>query len=183
MNSSDKLEKKLAEIRSRFLGEPVYSKNKYIESFCLFISRWQYALTRGLYLKVKYFIQRHTRGFDDLDKWNAAWYIARKAVPVLTAWRNSRIMGTGIKRHIESRHGEIIELSDDEYLNSDDCPAAFTPEEWKAIIDDIIFAFNFVLDADSIYSEPLDRETEILLRKRYKRGMKLLGIYFTSLWD
>ena len=161
-------------------SEPVYSKYRLVEEFCLFVSRWKYRLTEGLYFKIKYFLQRHIRGYDDLDKWNAAWYIARKAVPVLTAWRNGKMMGTAIRRHIESRHGEIIELSE----RGVDVEEAFTEEQWKAIIDDIIFAFNYVLNDDAVCSElPVSPETQDLLQKRYKRGMRLLGIYFSCLWD
>lgn len=175
---------KIKELQSRWGGEPVYSKIPWVESACLFVSRWHYTLTSGLYHQIKYFVQRHTRGFDDLDKWNAAWYISRKAVPVLTAWRNSHIMGTAIKRHIESRHGEIIEL-DGEKLLLDDAghPASFTIEEWKAIIDDIIFAFNFIHDEDAFSSQFVDTEAYVLLSKRYKRGMRLFSIYYMSLWD
>lgn len=185
MSKEEKINKKIAELQSLFGGEPVYSKNKIIEHFCLFCSRWSYRLTSGLYFKVKYFLQRQTRGFDDLDKWNAGWYIARKAIPVLTAWRNSKMMTSSTKRHIESRHGEIIELSDDEIYRNNEEPNYFTLEEWKAILDDIIFAFNFVLDRDCVDSETYEFNKELYntLYKRYKRGMKLLSIYYLCLWD
>lgn len=181
---TNKVNKKLAEIKSLWgNGEPVYSNIRIIEEFCIFFSIWKYRLTEGLYFKIKYFIQRCTRGYDDLDKWNAAWYISRKAIPVLQAWRNGSIMGTALKRHYIDRHGEIIEYKDEELRNSNgDIPDSFSEEEWRMIIDDIIFAFKFILREDDVNS-PFNEEEYNKSYKRYKKGMKLLSIYFNCLWD
>lgn len=181
---TDKLNKKLLEINSLWgNGEPVYSKYRPIELFCLFISRWKYRLTEGLYLDLKYFYQRHTRGYDDLDKWNAAWYIARKAIPVLTAMRNS-FKGTSIRWHREDRFGNIIELSHDEVFTDNEAPIALTENEWCEVIDDIIFAFKFVLDQDeeSTYTN-FNQKVYEKNKARHKRGLKLFSIYFMNLWD
>ena len=178
----DNIDKKIKELMSRFhSGDPVYSKNTIIEEICLFFSRWTYRLTKGVYFDVKFFIQRLVRGYTDLDKWNAAWYISRKAIPVLTAWRNSEIHGTSIKRHYEDRFGNIIELPDYKIYDNNGIPHSFTIEEWRDIIDDIIFAFKFVADSDN--NEEFSEESYREEYKRYKKGMKLLGIYFFSLWD
>lgn len=176
--------KKIAELKSLWGdGGPVYSKYRPIELFCLFISRWHYRLTKGLYYKVKYFFQRHTRGFDDLDKWNAAWYIARKAIPVLTAMRNS-FHGTSIKWHREDRFGNITELTREEVFHDDEIPPAFTENEWCEIIDDIIFAFQYTLDLDLTYPENnFSEDIQLKREKRFKRGMKLFSIYYQNLWD
>ena len=170
-------------------GDPVYSKYRPIEEICLFVSRWYYKLTEGLYFKVKYFIQRQIRGYDDLDKWNAAWYIARKAIPVLTAMRNS-FHGTSIKWHREDRFGNIIELTKDEVYVDDGAPPAFTEDEWRAILDDIIYAFQFPLDTDSYTFNDEEglfvnysQEKYEAAYKRYKRGLKLFSIYYMNLWD
>lgn len=176
----DKLEKRLAEIQSLFGGKDyVYSKNKHIEHFCIYLSRLKYNLTEGLYYKVKYFIQRHTRGYDELDKWNVAWYIARKAIPVLEAMRDGCV-GTSIKWHREDRFGEIIELSKEEVYSEDEIPTAFTEEEWKAILNDIIFAFQYTLNQDN---SEFDMDYYNNNYKRYKRGLKLFSIYYGNLWD
>jgi len=176
----NKLDIKLAEIKSLWGGgEPVYSKYRPIEELCIFISSWKYKLTKGLYYKLKYFFQRHTRGYDDLDKWNAAWYIARKAIPVLTAMRNS-FHGTSLRWHREDRFGEIIDLTRDEVF-AQDPPISFTEDEWRAVLDDIIFAFQFTIDED--------KRTEFNEKKynndykRHKHGLKLFSIYYMNLWD
>lgn len=179
----DSIDKKIKELYSQFGGPPVYSKNKHAEKLCLFISRWYYRLTSGLYIKIKYFFQRLFRGYDDLDTWNAAWYIARKAIPVLTAMRN-KFHGTSIKWHREDRHGNIIELTKDEVFADNDIPPAFTEDEWRAILDDIIYAFKFILDEDDeeIYKNYSQKRYEAN-RKRHKRGLRLFSIYFNNLWD
>ena len=182
MSQSSKIDKKIKELHSRFGGEPVYSNIRFIEDFCLFVSKWKYWLTEGLYYKLKYFFQRHIRGYDDLDKWNVGWYMARKSIPVLKAWRDSRIMSTSIKHHYEDRHGEIVELSHDEIYNDGE-PNSFTIEEWKAIIDDIIFAFEFVVEGDNNIFNSQGEEEYKKNFKRFKRGMTLLKIYYFSLWD
>lgn len=178
-----KINKKIAELMSWYgspLGEPVYSKYRVIEKTCLFLSRWWYRLTEGLYFKIKYFLQRRIRGYDDLDKWNAAWYIARKAIPVLKDMRNS-FVGTSIKWHREDRFGDIIELTRDEAFADENNPSSFTEDEWRAILDDIIYAFQFTLDQDS--DTPYNQEQYEKNYKRHKRGLKLFSIYYMNLWD
>jgi len=176
------INKKLAEIKSTFgCGEPVYSKYRPVEIFCLFISRWKYQLTYGLYYKIKYFVQRRFRGYDDLDKWNAAWYIARKAIPVLKEMRDD-FKGTSIKRHREDRFGNIEELSHEEIYHEDGFPVSLTEDEWRNILDEIIFAFQFTLDSDDFDGE----FSEENYRKNYKKqrkGLKLFSIYYDNLWD
>lgn len=153
----------------------------------LYYSFWKYYYKFiGIPYKIKYFVQRHTRGYDDLDKWNASWYIARKAAPVLRAMKQ-KLHGTAIKRHIENRHGIIIELSEEEiYANSNEKdwqgPAAFTEEEWNSILDDIIFAFQFHIDFDTV-DGTISEEDAKKGFKRQKRGLQLFAIYFNSLWD
>jgi len=178
------VEKKIKELQSSFgLGDPVYSNIRFLEEICLFISRWKYRLTTKLYFDLKYFIQRHTRGFDDLDKWNAAWFIARKAIPVLTAMRNE-FHGTSVKWHREDRFGNIIELTKDEVFVDDNIPQSLDEDEWRAILDDIIFAFQYTLDLDNgdVFKDYKQENYENGL-KRQKRGLKLFSIYFMNLWD
>jgi hypothetical protein len=181
---SDKINKKIAEIKSRFgCGEPVYSKIRWVEEICLFLSRWKYRLTGALYFKIKYFVQRLTRGYDNLDKWNAAWYIARKAIPVLKAMRNE-FHGTSVRWHREDRFGNIIELTKDEVFIDDNIPDSLSEDEWRSVLDDIIFAFEFTLDLDNgdaftNYSQEKYENNY----KRQKRGLKLFSIYYMNLWD
>lgn len=177
---------KIKRMLGGWLDEPVFSKNKYIESVYLFFWKWYYRLTSSLYFKCKYTLQSLFRGYNDLDKWNAAWYIARKAVPVLRAMRDS-FHGTSVKWHREDRFGNIEALTADEvYAGSNepgyDGPNTFTEDEWRAILDDIIFAFQWQIDFDTFDGTVNDEEFKIG-EKRQKRGLQLFGIYYRNLWD
>jgi len=187
--TKDEIDKKIKVLMSRFTDETVYCRNKLIDSILVFFSQIWYKITVRAYYNIKYFIQRHTRGYDDLDKWNAAWYIARKAIPVLKAMKNS-FVGTSVKWHREDRFGNIIELSKDEVFVDDGAPACFTEDEWRAILDDIIYAFQFPLDTDrdafdegkGLFVE-YNQEKYDAAYKRHKRGLKLFSIYYMNLWD
>ena len=129
------INKKVAELMSWYgspFCDPVYSKYRPIEKICLFFSRWHYRLTAGLYFKIKYSLQRLFRGYDDLDKWNAGWYIARKAIPVLKDFRN-KFHGTSLKWHREDRFGNIVELTKDEVFPEGEEPISLTVEEWRGV--------------------------------------------------
>jgi len=187
---NNEINSEIAKMMSRLgCGDPVYSKIKWIETFCLFISKWKYRLTYGLYFKLKYFLQRQFRGFDDLDKWNAAWFIARKSIPVLKAFRD-KFHGTSVRWHREDRFGNIVELTKDEVFVDDEIPQSLSEDEWRAVLDDIIYAFQFPLDTDGDTfnnGEGLfigyNEEKYNAAFERHKRGLKLFSIYYMNLWD
>jgi hypothetical protein len=186
MKSKQEVELQVKRIMGKWYNEPVFSKNKYIEAIYLFYWRWYYKLTSGLYYKCKYALQRLFRGYDELDTWNAAWYIARKAVPVLQAMRN-RFHGTSIKWHREDRFGNIEQLTVDEVFAGStepgyEGPNAFTEDEWRVILDDIIFAFQWQIELDA-YKDIRDEEDFKASEKRQKRGLQLFSIYYKNLWD
>ncbi|NBW58321.1 hypothetical protein EBR43_11200 [bacterium] len=180
------MNKQVHRILGKYLDGHAFSKNDFLEKIYFIFWRWFYKI-KALPYTIQYLYQRITRGFDDLDKWNAAWYIARKAAPVLRAWRTGKMHGSALKWHREDRHGNIIELSVEEvYAGSKEegweGPNAFTMEEWQAILDDIIFAFQWQIDFDSFDGTVDDKEYKQGM-KRQKRGLKLFAIYFNSLWD
>ena len=186
MRSEQEVELRVKRIMGKWLDEPVFSDIKCIETIYLFFWKWYYKLTSGLYYKCKYALQRAFRGYDDLDKWNAAWYIARKAVPVLTAMRNS-FHGTSIKWHTEDRFGVIHPRTADEVFAGSEAPdyagpVAFTENEWCAILDDIIFAFQWQTDSDKLDYALNDKELK-QGAARQKRGLQLFSIYYNNLWD
>jgi hypothetical protein len=186
MKSKQEIELQVKRLMGKWYSEPVYSDNKYIEAAYLFCWRWYYKLTSGLYYQSKYALQRLFRGYDDLDKWNAAWYIARKAVPVLKAMRD-KFHCTSLKWHREDRFGNIEVLTAEEvYAGSKEPgyegPNAFTEDEWRAVLNDIIFAFQWQIDFDSYDRTVSDKEFKAGER-RQKRGLQLFSIYYRSLWD
>lgn len=180
------IDKQIYRILGKYMDCPFYSKNKHLEA--LYFLFWKYFYkAKALPYTIKYFFQRVIKGYDDLDKWNIAWYIARRITPILKEYRSGKINSTGILRHREDRFGNIIELTDKElYAESESKdwqgPNAFTLEEWKEIIDDIIFAFQWQIDFDSIDGTVDEKEFK-KGNNRQKRGLKLFSIYFNSLWD
>lgn len=181
--NEQQINERIQQIINKFnmIEEPVFSRNKIIERICLKISSQYYKYVEQSWFKIKYFLQRLFRGYDDLDKWNAAWYIARKAIPVLKAMRNN-FTGTSIKWHREDRFGNIVELTREEVFVDDGAPAAFTEDEWRDILDQIIYAFEFVLNQD-MPVENFNAEEYEQNYKKHKRGLKLFFIYYLNLWD
>lgn len=184
--TKEQVELRIKRIMGKWYDEPVFSKNKYAEAVYLFFWRWYYRLTSSLYFKIKYALQRLFRGYDDLDTWNAAWYIARRAIPVLKAMRN-RFHGTSIKWHREDRFGNLEILTVDEvYAGSKEPgyegPNAFTEDEWRAILDDIIFAFEWQIDLDAYHGDR-DEQDFKAGERRQNRGLQLFAIYYKNLWD
>ena len=89
--------------------------------------------------------------------------------------------------HREDRFGVIELLTTDEvYAGSKQPdykgPAAFTENEWCAILDDIIFAFQWQTDSDNFDKLKSDKELK-QGDARQKRGLQLFSIYYKSLWD
>ena len=74
-------------------------------------------------------------------------------------------------------------MSKDEVFVDGDVPPAFTEDEWRAILDDIIFAFKHTLDQDEEAFYEFSQEKYDQGLKRQKRGLKLFSIYFMNLWD
>lgn len=50
---------------------------------------------------------------------------------------------------------------------------------WNWVMDEMIFAFEFILDEDNRYSHKFDQEVE----DRVANGLKLFGKYYRGLWD
>lgn len=183
MSTDKEIQDRIQQLMSKYdvlWNKPVYSNIKWVEQICLTVSAWYYRHVIQSMYALLYWWQRITRGYDDTDKWNAAWYIARKAIPVLQAMQQN-LVGTSVKWHREDRFGNIIELNKAE-IYGDDGPAAFSEDEWKAIIGDIIFAFQYILALDH-YDMEYEKDKHEQNYKRHKRGLKLFSIYFMSLWD
>ena len=59
-------------------------------------------------------------------------------------------------------------------------PTNLTPEEWDAIVDKMIFSFQFIVDRrdDDIGAD--DKSSAIW--NQVEEGLQLFGIYFRHLW-
>lgn len=52
-------------------------------------------------------------------------------------------------------------------------------DRWNWVMDEMIFAFEFIVDEDNRYSHKFDQEVE----DRVANGLKLFGKYYRGLWD
>lgn len=146
-------------------------------------SRWEniyYWLYRNTWMKItdliqnlKFAYQRVTRGFDDSELWSLDWTIARFILPRLKAFRAKNVHGVPI------RYDAVIE-------EGNFSPPTYTEEEWKAILDKMIRAFE--LSAHQWDSEYLKKNNlPDLYSKEYSdqldEGLKLFYQHFGNLWD
>ena len=125
--------------------------------------------------RIKYFIQEHVNGYNETDPWNVAWYIARKALPPLKHMRNN-FHGTSIRHHKNEKDDTVTELTG--VFPGPDVET-LTEQEWRDVLDDIIFAFEYQIKSDHIDFDPDDKKA----LQRQKRGLKLFSIYYDNLWD
>lgn len=142
----------------------VFSDNPIIEKASLFFTRTWYKFVTAPLTDLKYKFQEVTRGYSDLDKWNIKTYCARKMVPVLKSIRND-FMGTPLRLHEVNRLGDIVEL-DVEKIDRFSDESHFTDEEWRGVLDQMIFSFEFELEQD-------DPEFDIKY-KVYPEGYQIL---------
>jgi hypothetical protein len=52
-------------------------------------------------------------------------------------------------------------------------------DRWNWVMDEMIFAFEFILDDDNRYSHKFDQVVE----DRVANGLSLFGKYYRGLWD
>lgn len=52
-------------------------------------------------------------------------------------------------------------------------------DRWNWVMDEMIFAFEFIVDEDNRYSHKFDQEVE----DRVANGLRLFGKYYQGLWD
>jgi len=95
-----------------------------------------------------HFYQRRTKGFDDSETWSLDQTIAEFALPRLKVFKNLN------KSH----------------------PEQFTHQEWKDIIDEMIYAMEYYSDLDNNMIKNFDYT-------RIQKGCKLFGEYFGHLWS
>jgi hypothetical protein len=89
--------------------------------------------------------QRLERGFDESETWNLYTTISRFIVPRLKAFKENTIC----------------------------YPPELTPDEWNAILDKMIRAFEIAGDADFMKEEDAEE---------FREGFTLFSEYFFALW-
>lgn len=109
----------------------------------------------GLWRRLKMVPIRLRLGFWPYEVWNLDMTIAAFAAPRL-------------KYLSQIDHGH---------------PCGLTPDEWRAIQDEIIWALEAVADDSSWYGPDYDYEKVRALEERRSKGCKLFGFWFQALWD
>lgn len=61
-------------------------------------------------------------------------------------------------------------------------PIQFTSESWDAVLDEMIFAFDWSLNWEEEKYSKLTKEEQDANWKRYENGMQLFAKWFRDLW-
>lgn len=120
-----------------------------------------------VYLEMKWFYQRATRGYADRDVWSIDWH--------LTSY-----MGNALRDLADQVHGTPIIDTGRVITDPNDCDT-FTIEEWKFTI--LYIAETFDIGRKIQEYEYTTREEMAVAQKRFEHGMRMFTEYFFSLWD
>ncbi len=150
--------------------------------------KWRFYEFR-LFIKSKF--QKLIYGFEFRDAWDLSESCAKFMVPRLKYFRDN-IQGVPIKKG-----GEM----------HDDGPDTYTIEEWRAMVEEMIFAFEFVLKRDDYLEAcwPPNHEFKINIGKdglmkfnddvkpnyasydlayaRHRAGLKTFCEFYNDLWN
>jgi hypothetical protein len=99
---------------------------------------------------IRYMYQRWTRGWDDSEMWSLDHSLAKLILPRL-------------KRFQEVQGGY---------------PASMENQEWKDIINEMVWAFQWYADGKQWGCEPTQAQDE----KRADKGLQLFAKYYGHLW-
>lgn len=144
------------------------------------------------FYKIKWFFQRIFRPchVSDIDLWNLDITLAEVIYPKLKMFRH-RILSKGT-------HGYPLAFS-----SNDGGEVGGEFEGWVASIDEMLFAFEFILAQDGrdkklvkklnlqygewdmwdVTNKSWNKEIYIKMSDRARNGLKLFGEYFWNLWD
>jgi hypothetical protein len=139
------------DMRRLFSDEP-----KYV------LRRWWGFISRDMWMKIKWFIQRGMRGYADEDWWDLGDYLA--------SWMPKALRD--MKRNV---HSHPI----DDEVN--------TVKEWEAVLEKIARGFEAKRKQDELTWDK--KRTEHFkrnwnkLQKEFEEGMKLFIKFYDNLWD
>lgn len=109
--------------------------------------------------RLRWFWQRRTRGFDDTALWNLDSHLAALILPRLKAFRS--LPPAGYPSGLFS-----------------DPPDITCYEDWLAIIDQMVDAFELLADKDTSSWEWTDTQHQTM-----ETGLQLFARWFGALWD
>ena len=115
---------------------------------------------------IRFWWQRRTRGWDDSETWSLEHSLAKLIAPRLKRFKE---LNNGVPGYLCPGGGSTTN-----YGNKIDKAAA----KWDAMLDDMIFAFEFVADEDKYFTAKPDSPEW----KRVEKGLTLFRKNFHSLW-
>lgn len=141
---------------------------------------WTPYILKG-YLKRAW--QRCTRGWSDRDLWSLDYTIAKFALPRLIE----------LKKQMHGIPSSMFEkLPEDEYNHTPEQTKA-AEKKWNDILDEIIFAMDYVANCREHDYYPKktwpektikeDYDELLAVEKRVQDALLLFGTYFRNLWD
>lgn len=128
-----------------------------------------------MFKKIKYFIQRGTRGWSDEDAWDADHYLGK-------------IIAGMVRRIAKGGYGCPDGFYDDKRKNNE-C------HKWKEVLEEIAQGFEAAEQMkdlsfshmrekkDGKYDSSIKMKKQRQLAVKYERGMELFSKYFLNLWD
>jgi len=133
------------------------------------------------YIKRAY--QRCTRGWTDRDLWSLDYTIAKFALPRLIE----------LKKKMHGVPNSMFEELPEGRYEHDAEQVRLAEEKWNAVLDEIIFAMDYVANhreydyhPKKVWPEKPTKEDYAELHeveKRVQAGLELFGEHFRSLWD
>jgi len=122
-------------------------KNFMKETFVDKIFRIFYSVKYKI-LDLKYPLQKIFRGYSDIEVWNLYFHTAKYILP------------------------RLIRL----YHNFNSYPTGLTPRQWREILNDMIYSFNYIIEQEKDTTYPVNN-------KKFTKGLKLFAKYYIDLWD
>lgn len=119
---------------------------------------------------VKYFYQRGTRGYSDIDVWNWSSY-------------NATINAAALRQLSDIAHGTPIDY-DKPVDPVTGAPEGYTLEEWQGMLNQMAEGFEAHLRIEDRDYPELTLEQHLKHDyKLFEAGMKLYAEHYSELWD
>jgi hypothetical protein len=116
-----------------------------------------------IFREIKWFFQRITKGYSDVDLWNLDDHLAKIILPRLKAYKKMNRAGVPGPLCLPNQ-------TDDDFKKAQ--------KQWEDILDSMILAFETIVKDDFETCEEY-KKNQIIIEK----GLADFSKYFQSLWD
>jgi hypothetical protein len=128
---------------------------------------------------------------DKYDTWSMDHTLALIALPMLkqlkeTNHGSAQVDDEDLPEHMRLYNSEDSYYGDQQVFDFYDDPELCRQnikcdihDKWNWVMDEMIFAFEFIVDEDNRYSHKFDQDVD----NRVANGLRLFGKYYQGLWD